>query len=41
LGKDERALSVSGYVHRGNVKYTDHAFAKTTIYKGKARNHLV
>jgi hypothetical protein len=41
LGKDERALSVSGYVHRGNIKYTDYAFAKTTIYKGKTRNHLV
>jgi hypothetical protein len=41
MGKDERAISVSGYVFRGNVKYTDHAFAKTAIYKGKARNHLV
>jgi hypothetical protein len=41
MGKDERAISVSGYVHRGNVKYTDHAFNKTVIYKGKARNHLV
>lgn len=41
LGKDERAISVSGYVHRGMVKYTDHAFNKTAIYKQKARNHLV
>jgi hypothetical protein len=41
MGKDERAISVSGYVHRGNVKYTEHAFNKTTIYKGKSRNHLV
>jgi hypothetical protein len=41
MGKDERALSVSGYVHRGNVKYTDHAFSKTSIYKRKSRNHLV
>jgi hypothetical protein len=23
MGKDERALSVSGYVYRGNVKYTE------------------
>jgi hypothetical protein len=41
MGKDERAISVSGYVHRGNVKYTDNAFNKTFPYKGKARNHLV
>jgi hypothetical protein len=40
MGKDERALSVSGYVYRGNVKYTDHAFNKTTVYKRKSRNHL-
>jgi hypothetical protein len=41
MGKDERAISVSGYVHRGNVKYTDQAFNKTTVYKRKMRNHLV
>jgi hypothetical protein len=41
MGKDERAISVSGYVYRGNVKYAEHAFEKTVIYKGKARNHLV
>ena len=41
LGKDERAFSVSGYVHRRLVKYTDHAFNKTSIYKRKSRNHLV
>jgi hypothetical protein len=41
MGKDERAISVSGYVHRGGVKYTDHAFNKTAVYKQKARNHLV
>ena len=32
---------MSGYVHRGNVKYTDQAFNKTTVYKRKTRNHLV
>src|SRR5258708_5632554 len=41
MGKDERAISVSGYVHRGNVKYTDHAFNKTSVYKRKSRNHLL
>jgi hypothetical protein len=29
------------YVHRERVKYSDHAFNKTSIYKGKSRNHLV
>jgi hypothetical protein len=33
MGKDERAISVSGYVHRGLVKYTRHAFEKTSVYK--------
>ena len=41
MGKDERAISVSGYVHRGNVKYTDFAFNKTATYKQKTRNHLL
>jgi hypothetical protein len=40
MGKNERALSVSGYVYRGDVKYTEYAFNKTTIYKRKSRNHL-
>ena len=41
MGKDERAISVSGYMHRGLVKYTDRAFDKTVIYKRNSRNHLV
>jgi hypothetical protein len=41
MGKDERAISVSGYVHRGLVKYTARAFEKTIIYKRRSRNHLV
>jgi hypothetical protein len=41
MGKDERAISVSGYVHRGPVKYTERAFEKTVIYKQHSRNHLV
>jgi len=41
MGKDERALSVSGYVYRESVKYTDYAFDKTTVHKRKSRNHLV
>ena len=41
LGKDERAISVSGYVYRGEVKYTAPAFDKLSVYKGRSRNHLV
>jgi hypothetical protein len=41
MGKDEDAVSVSGYVHRELVKYTDRAFEKTVIYKRHSRNHLL
>jgi hypothetical protein len=41
MGKDERAINVSGYVHRENVKYSDCAFTKVTTYKQKSRNHLL
>jgi len=41
LGKDERAISVSGYHYRGEVKITSHAFNKTTKYKDATRNHFV
>lgn len=40
VGKDERAISVSGYVYRGMVKLTTHAYEKTTNYKGQAANHF-
>jgi hypothetical protein len=40
MGKDERAINVSGYVYQGKVKYTDYAFQKTSIHKNKSRNHL-
>jgi hypothetical protein len=41
MGKDERAISVSGYVHRGQVKYTDYAFNRTVTYKRRSMNHLL
>lgn len=41
LGKDERAISVSGYVYRGLVKVTDVAFNKVSTYKGTTRNHFL
>lgn len=40
VGKEERAISVSGYVYRGNVKWSQTAFDKTTNFKGQTRNHL-
>lgn len=41
VGKDERCISVSGYIYRGMVKISRHAFNKTVNYKGITRNHLV
>lgn len=40
MGKDERAISVSGYVYRGMIKFCRHAYEKVLIYKGVSRNHL-
>ena len=40
MGKDERH-SVSGYVHREMVKYSDRAFNKTVVYKQRSKNHLL
>lgn len=40
LGKDGRAISVSGYVYRGLVKFTRRAFEKMVTFKGDTRNHL-
>lgn len=41
LGKDERAISVSGYVTRGLVKLSRRAFDKVSTYKETSRNHLL
>jgi len=41
VGKDERAISVSGYVHRDMVKFSDYAFDKMTAFKGTTKNHLL
>lgn len=41
LGKDERAISVSGYVYCGKVKITAPAFDKVSEYKGQTRNHQI
>jgi len=41
VGKDERAISVSGYVFRHMVKLSQQAFEKVTVYKGTSRNHFI
>jgi len=40
-GKSERAISVSGYVYRGLVKLSKHAYNKVITFKGQSRNHLI
>lgn len=41
MGKEGRALSVSGYVHQGQVKVSQPAYDKVVNYKGQSRNHLL
>lgn len=41
VGKDERAISVSGYVHRGAVKISQYAYDKETEFKQIRRNHFL
>lgn len=41
LGKEGRAIAVSGYVYKGDVKLSRHAFDKTTEYRKQSRNHLL
>jgi hypothetical protein len=41
MGKNERAIAASPYVHRGDIKITDSAFHKTKVHKGRSANHLV
>ena len=40
-GKDERAISVSGYFHQEKLKICDYAYNKTLSLKGTTRNHLL
>lgn len=40
MGKDERALSVSGYHYRGLCKITDAAFNKVITYNRRTLNHF-
>jgi hypothetical protein len=40
-GKDERAISVSGYYHQGKMKISQYAFDKVVNFKNVTRNHLI
>lgn len=41
MGKEGRAVSVSGYINRGLLKITQPAYDKTLIYKGRLKNHFL
>ncbi|MEQ1916868.1 MAG: hypothetical protein ABL856_09115 [Gallionella sp.] len=41
VGKDERAISVSGYIYKGLVKLSVNAMRKVIQFKGVTRNHLI
>lgn len=41
LGKDERAISVSGYVYQKKVGICAHAYNKVVSYKQQSRNHML
>ena len=41
LGKEGRALSVSGYVYRGEVKISRYAHEKVVNFHGQTRNHFI
>ncbi len=40
-GKDQRAISVSGYVYRGMVKISKYAHDKVIKFHGNTRNHFI
>jgi hypothetical protein len=40
-GKDTRAINASGPVFRGEAKFSEYAFLKTTTYRGIVRNHML
>ena len=41
VGKDERAVSVSGYIYQGQVKIATEPYDKVKDYKGNTYNHLL
>ena len=40
LGKDARAVNISGYIFKGQCKFTKPAYEKTLVYHGRNKNHL-
>lgn len=41
LGKDQRAIAVSGHVHTEKIKFTVQAYDKMIEFKGQTKNHLL
>jgi hypothetical protein len=41
MGKTERAINCSPYVHAGQVKLTRRAYERVSTYKGHTKNHLL
>jgi len=41
VGKEGRALSMSGYVFKGEIKISEYAYNKQMNYKGQTRNHFL
>ena len=41
VGKDERAISVSGYVYRNMVRLATPAYDKVVEFKKRSKNHLI
>lgn len=41
LGKEERAINISGHVASGKVKISEYAYNKVMIYKDQSKNHLL
>lgn len=41
VGKDERAISISGYVRAGQIKMTRQAYDRVMTYKGQTKNHFL
>ena len=41
VGKDERAINISGYVYNEKVKISTHAHDKVVTFKGVTRNHFI
>jgi hypothetical protein len=41
MGKEERALAVSGHIYNGKLKISDVAYNKTVVFKGVSKNHMV